>query len=98
MKSLNELEMEMKYFNKGRESLLNVLRSKNYYERLGVPNDTDSKQLKQKYKTLTLKWHPDMIGKLGSLFANKDRFTTFMSEVFMLFKDAYQTLSDDKDR
>lgn len=95
---MQDLEHEMRFFNKGRENLLTIIRSKNYFERFNVPVDADLKTLKQKYKIITLRWHPDMINKIGLIFANKTRYSSFMSEVFMLYKDAYQVLSDDKER
>jgi DnaJ-class molecular chaperone len=95
---MQELENEMKFFNKGRENLLAIIRNKNYFERFNIPLDVDVKTLKQKYKLITLRWHPDMINKVGLIFANKGRYSSFMSEIFMLYKDAYQVLSDEKER
>jgi len=45
-----------------------------------------------------LKWHPDSINRQGPVFANKDRFHSFMSDVFQIFKEAYQTLMNDTTR
>lgn len=98
MKSMTELEQEMKFFNKGRDNLIMMIKNKNFFERLTIPLDADSKILKNKYRVITLRWHPDMINKQGPIFGNKSRYSTFMSEVFMLYKEAYQILSDDKER
>jgi DnaJ-class molecular chaperone len=95
---MQELEYEMRFFNKGRENLLALIRNKNFFERFNTSVDVDLKTLKQKYKSITLRWHPDMINKLGFIFANRTRYCSFMSEVFMLYKDAYQVLADDKER
>lgn len=93
-----ELEQEMKFFNKGRENLIAIVKNKNFFERLTLPLDADPKTLKLKYRAITLRWHPDMINKQGPIFANKGRYSSFMSEMFMLYKEAYQILSDDKER
>ena len=97
-KTMVELENEVKYFNRGKEGYLSSLKSKNYYDRLGISSGSNTRDIKQQYRMLTLKWHPDMSGKLGPVFANKERYTSFMSEVFILLKEAYQILVDDGER
>ncbi len=57
-----------------------------------------TRDIKLQYRNLSLKWHPDMAGKLGPVFANRERFVAYMSEVFMLLKEAYQVLTDESER
>lgn len=75
-----------------------MYRGKNHYDKLGVTTDADAAKIKTGYKQLTLKWHPDMINKLGPVYANKERYQNFMSEVFQIVKEAYEVLSNPTDR
>jgi DnaJ-class molecular chaperone len=52
----------------------------NHYETLGVPKDVSTKELKRKYRELSLQYHPDKPG--GS------------TEKFQQINEAYETLSD----
>jgi hypothetical protein len=41
------------------EAALTQSKQKNYYKILDVPRDADDKTIKQAYRKLALKWHPD---------------------------------------
>lgn len=60
------------------DSLSNILKDQNFYERLGVDVEADTKTIKKAYTQLAAKWHPDRYssyelgeraGKLQSIFA-----------------------------
>lgn len=38
-------------------------KGKNYYELLGVAVDSDSKKIKQAYRNLQKRYHPDVVGQ-----------------------------------
>ncbi|MCX6769498.1 MAG: molecular chaperone DnaJ [Candidatus Micrarchaeota archaeon] len=59
---------------------------RDYYEILGVPRDASKDQLKDAYRTLALKFHPDR---------NKD---SGAEEKFKEISEAYAVLSDDQKR
>lgn len=59
---------------------------KNYYETLGVSKDSNPKDIKKAYRTLSMKYHPD--------HNNDNDATQKMAEI----NDAYETLSDDDKR
>ena len=58
-----------------------MLNCSNYYQILGINKDATADEIRQKYKELALKYHPDK-NKQGS------------SEAFKNIVDAYNTLSD----
>ncbi|GEM_PF-4786 len=58
-----------------------------YYEILGVPKDADTSQIKQAYRKLALKYHPDRNG------GDKEA-----EERFKEVSEAYSVLSDDEKR
>ena len=57
-----------------------------YYQLLGVEKDANDRDIKNGYKKMSLKWHPDK---------NPDRDTT---DVFQDINEAYQCLSDNTSR
>ena len=59
-----------------------------YYEVLGVARDADENVIKKAYRKLALEWHPDK---------NMDRIDE-ATEKFRVISNAYQTLSDPKER
>ena len=62
------------------------MKTLNYYEILGVPQDAPPNEIKKRYKTLVLKFHPD---KESSSIAR---------EAMVLINKAYEVLSDTKTR
>ena len=59
----------------------------NYYKMLGIPENATQDEVKKGYRRMAMKYHPDKHG--GSLVAN---------EIFKKVKDAYDVLSDPKQR
>ena len=93
-----DIEKEMKYFNKGRDNFLKRLRDMTFYERLEINVKSEGVDIKRSFKNTALKWHPDSVSRQGPIFANYDRYHSFMSDVFQLYKDAYQTLINENAR
>jgi molecular chaperone DnaJ len=62
---------------------------KDYYEVLGVPKDSTAQQLKKKYRSLALKYHPDRVPEDQKAEAEKR---------FKEITEAYGVLSDPKKR
>src|ERR1700743_4000004 len=60
---------------------------KDYYKALGVPKTATGAEIKKSYRELARKWHPD---------ANKG--STDAEERFKEITEAYNVLSDDKQR
>ncbi|BAB76112.1 dynamin family protein [Anabaena sp. FACHB-709] len=59
------------------------------YKVLGLPQDAAFADIKQTYKTLVKKWHPD-------LFVNQPQMQKQAQEKMRLFNEAYTVLSDQK--
>lgn len=49
--------------NKESGERANYTKGKNYYELLGVAVDSDSKKIKQAYRNLQKRYHPDVVGQ-----------------------------------
>ena len=64
-----------------------MARAQNYYSELGVPRDADEKQIKQAYRRLARKYHPDL---------NPDDSTA--EDRFKQVNEAYEVLSDPDSR
>lgn len=60
---------------------------KNYYDILGVSKNATQEEIKQKYRELAKKWHPDANGN-----------TKESEEKFKMISEAYSTLSSPKER
>ncbi|MFO0695792.1 MAG: DnaJ domain-containing protein [Polyangiales bacterium] len=66
--------------------------TKNYFEMLGVPENTDAGQVRDAYFTAVKKWHPDRLPPdLAGL-------RPFAEEIFRILTEAKDTLSDDEKR
>lgn len=95
-KSDFELLMDARYFNKYGDYLFKRLQQRNYYQRLEVSREASSKDVKKAYYKLALIWHPDNIKKRFKFgFAYEEVFTKLVAEIFVLFEEAYKTLSSD---
>ena len=62
---------------------------KDYYEVLGVAKDTEAQQIKKKYRSLALKYHPDRV---------EEPKKKESEEKFKEISEAYGVLSDAKKR
>lgn len=62
-------------------------KNKNFYERLGISIDATDNEIKQAYRKLSQKYHPDKVSTNNLLQAN-------YLEVFQLLNDANKVLSD----
>ncbi|MGR5547907.1 DnaJ C-terminal domain-containing protein [Vibrio sp. DNB22_12_1] len=60
---------------------------RDYYEVLGIPKDTSTKDIKKAYKKLAMKYHPD-----------KNPGDKTAEEKFKEIKEAYEILTDDEKR
>lgn len=76
-KMLNSYEEYLKYKSKER---------KTYYDILDVKEDATLQEIKEKYKKLVLKFHPDR------------SFIKETNEIFMQIQTAYSTLNDERAR
>ena len=93
-KSDYELLMDARYFNKYGDYLFKRLEQKNHYQRLEVAKDASKSDIKKAYFKLALIWHPDNIRKKYRFgFANEQDFTKLVAQVFVLFEEAYKTLT-----
>eukprot|EP00644_Phytophthora_capsici_P016411 jgi/Phyca11/569913/estExt2_Genewise1.C_PHYCAscaffold_340310 len=61
-----------------------------FYERLGVPRNATERQIRNAYKRLALKWHPD---RWANNSANPQEQTS-AEEIFKLLAESYEVLSD----
>ena len=61
--------------------------------------DASKSDIKKSYFKLALIWHPDNIRKKQKYgFAYEQTFTRLVAEIFVLFEEAYRTLSNDDTR
>eukprot|EP00347_Sterkiella_histriomuscorum_P022104 403331666 len=98
-KSDYELLMDARYFNKYGDYLFKRLQSKSYYQRLEIGKDSVKSDIKKAYYKLALIWHPDNIRKKQKYgFAYEQIFTKLVAEIFVLFEEAYKTLSNEEQR
>jgi DnaJ-class molecular chaperone len=89
-----ELLMDARYFNKYGDYLFKRLEQKNHYQRLEVTKEASKSDIKKAYFKLALIWHPDNIRKKWRFgFANEQDFTKLVAQVFVLFEEAYKTLT-----
>lgn len=89
-----ELLMDARYFNKYGDYLFKRLEQKNHYQRLEVTKEASKSDIKKAYFKLALIWHPDNIRKKYRFgFANEQEFTKLVAQVFVLFEEAYKTLT-----
>ncbi|PPS18890.1 hypothetical protein GOBAR_AA01694 [Gossypium barbadense] len=66
---------------------------KNYYELLGIPFDSTMQQIKEAYRKLQKKYHPDIAGQELSLFKNSKGH-----EYTLMLNEAYKVLIKDDQR
>lgn len=91
--------MDVRYFNKYGDYLFKRLESKNFYSRLDLARDVTKADIKKAYYKLALIWHPDNIRKRYRFgFAHESMFNKTVSEIFVLFEEAYKTLSNEESR
>jgi curved DNA-binding protein CbpA len=102
--------MDARYFNKYGDYLFKRIESKNFYARLGkiiifssstleLNKDATKSDIKKSYFKLALIWHPDNIRKRYKYgFAHETIFIKLVAELFVLFEEAYKTLSNDESR
>ncbi|MBS1272025.1 MAG: Co-chaperone protein DjlA [Candidatus Marinimicrobia bacterium] len=62
----------------------------NAYEVLGVERSADDKEIKQAYRELARKYHPDKVSHLG------DEFTAVAEEKFKAINDAYEQVKQER--
>jgi DnaJ-class molecular chaperone len=65
---------------------------KSYYEILGVSENASQQEIKDRYRKIALKMHPDVL--VGKSKEEKDKIEREFQEV----TNAYQTLSDESER
>ena len=68
--------------------------TRNYYKILGIDQKATQEQIKNAYKKLALKWHPDRVGQVGHLAQNKEEAEIKFKEL----SKAYSVLSDARSR
>ncbi|KAL0587040.1 hypothetical protein ABG067_003380 [Albugo candida] len=73
-----------------RTAFIRVQKSMNYYERLQLPRDASSRQIRSAYRSLALTWHPDRWNAAN--FRPQDRQVA--EEAFKLLAESYEVLSD----
>ena len=89
-----ELLMDARYFNKYGDYLMKRIESKNHYQRLEVTKESTKGEIKKAYFKMALIWHPDNIRKKYRFgFANEQDFTKLVAQVFVLFEEAYKSLT-----
>lgn len=67
-------------------------RYKDYYRILGVPDSSSQEEIRRAFRSLALKWHPDMhVGESPESIA-------YAEGIFKEIVQAYETLSDPKKR
>jgi hypothetical protein len=110
-KSDFELLMDARYFNKYGDYLYKRLESKTLYQRLGkiaslvhyhyleLSKEASRSEIKKSFFKLALIWHPDNIRKKHRFgFAHEQNYTRLVAEIFVLFEEAYKTLSNEETR
>lgn len=91
--------MDARYFNKYGDYLFKRLQTKNLYQRLEVSRDSSKSEIKKSYYKLALIWHPDNIRKKYKYgFADEETFTRLVAEIFVLFEEAYKTLTNEESK
>ena len=70
------------------------LAEKSHYERLKLPFDATTAEIKNKFKKLSLKLHPDILKSQGLSDAELDA----KSDEYLKVKKSYEILADDKKR
>lgn len=66
---------------------------------LEIQKDSSKGEIKKAYFKLALIWHPDNIRKKQRFgFAHEQIFTRLVAEIFVLFEEAYKTLSQEETR
>ncbi|KAG1683481.1 hypothetical protein DVH05_005872 [Phytophthora capsici] len=73
-----------------RSNSIQINASMDFYERLGVPRNATERQIRNAYKRLALKWHPD---RWANNSANPQEQTS-AEEIFKLLAESYEVLSD----
>lgn len=74
-------------------SIFNELKNKNFFERLGIPEDSNDAQVKKAYLSLAKKYHPDIV----TIDASK-RIKKCYEDIFALINEAYQRLEKSDSR
>ncbi|MCD9558561.1 hypothetical protein HAX54_015966 [Datura stramonium] len=70
-------------------NVMEIAESKSFYELLGIPETVSSFEIKQAYKQLARKYHPDV--------SPPDRVEEY-TQRFIRVQEAYETLSDPRSR
>ena len=76
---------DARFYNKHTDYLLNLMKKRTVYERLGIWDATviqslTKAQLKKSYHKMALIWHPDAIKKRHKYcFANEEAYTWLVS-------------------
>ena len=89
---------DARFYNKHTDYLLNLMKKRTVYERLGLRDASliqglTKAQLKKSYHKMALIWHPDSIKKAHKYcFANEQAYTTLVNEAFQLIEEAYRNL------
>ncbi|CAI5745001.1 unnamed protein product [Peronospora destructor] len=77
-----------------RSKSIQISASMDFYERLSVPRNATTKQIRSAYKRLALKWHPD---RWANNSANPQELAS-AEEIFKLLAESYEVLSDTEAR
>jgi curved DNA-binding protein CbpA len=74
-------------------ALFEELKKKNYFERLGIPEDANDATVKKAYIKLAKQYHPDVVTTEES-----KRIKKCYEDIFALINEAYQRLERENDR
>lgn len=95
MLSLCRHTRKIKIFNRYfQTSTNNFAKQENHYELLKLPFDASISEIKNKFKKISLKLHPDMLKSQGL----SDEELNKKSDEYLKVKKSYEILSDDKKR
>jgi DnaJ like chaperone protein len=76
--------------SRGRSRQSTVATSQNAYEILGVDRNVSDEEVKEAYRKLARKYHPDKVSHLGK------EFTSIAEEKFKAINDAYQNIKKER--
>jgi hypothetical protein len=94
-----ELLDDARYYGKYGDFLRQRFERRNFFERLGVSQQADVKEIKVAYRKMCMDWHPDSIRRSGRvLFAHEQKFVALVTEIFRHIDEAYRCLVDDTQR
>lgn len=72
------------------QEFLGQLKKQDYYQRLGVEQGTDKREIRKSYSALVARWHPDRFAGQGA------DFLTCCQGIVSLYNEAYATLSNER--